>query len=249
MSRLTQVSELKDGMEVVFYYPEGKTAISGTADGKKLAAAETAQTTDGLTVAKDAGTVFTVSVDTNGSYTFLQGGKYLTAGATGNSLSLADAPSDYSLWTLEATDGGFFIRSVNAQYSGNAQYVEFYNGFTVYGMNANKKNIYTFQLFTPAQGKTDPVTGLSDGDEIAIYNDASGNAIGSEASGSRMKAVASTLDGDLLRQSDGMAVFTVQIDDSGALSFLCGGKYLTAGETGSSLFLAAAASDYKSLDR
>lgn len=27
--RLTQVSELKDGMEVVFYYPEGKTAISG----------------------------------------------------------------------------------------------------------------------------------------------------------------------------------------------------------------------------
>lgn len=43
--RLTQVSELKDGMEVVFYYPEGKTAISGTADGKKLAAAETAQTT------------------------------------------------------------------------------------------------------------------------------------------------------------------------------------------------------------
>ena len=231
-------------MEVVFYYPEGKTAISGTADGKKLAAAETAQTTGGLTVAKDAGTVFTVSVDANGSYTFLQGGKYLTAGATGNSLSLADAPSDYSLWTLEATDGGFFIRSVNAQYSGNAQYVEFYNGFTVYGMNANKKNIYTFQLFTPAQGKTDPVTGLSDGDEIAIYNDASGNAIGSEASGSRMKAVASTLDGDLLRQSDGMAVFTVQIDDSGALSFLCGGKYLTAGETGSSLFLAAAASDY-----
>ena len=242
--RLTQVSELKDGMEVVFYYPEGKTAISGTADGKKLAAAETAQTTDGLTVAKDAGTVFTVSVDANGSYTFLQGGKYLTAGATGNSLSLADAPSDYSLWTLEATDGGFFIRSVNAQYNGNAQYVEFYNGFTVYGMNANKKNIYTFQLFTPAQGKTDPVTGLSDGDEIAIYNDASGNAIGSEASGSRMKAVASTLDGDLLRQSDGMAVFTVQIDDSGALSFLCGGKYLTAGETGSSLSLAAAASDY-----
>ena len=242
--RLTQVSELKDGMEVVFYYPEGKTAISGTADGKKLAAAETAQTTDGLTVAKDAGTVFTVSVDANGSYTFLQGGKYLTAGATGNSLSLADAPSDYSLWTLEATDGGFFIRSVNAQYSGNAQYVEFYNGFTVYGMNANKKNIYTFQLFTPAQGKTDPVTGLSDGDEIAIYNDASGNAVGSEASGSRLKAVASTLDGDLLRQSDGMAVFTVQIDDSGALSFLCGGKYLTAGETGSSLSLAAAASDY-----
>ena len=242
--RLTQVSELKDGMEVVFYYPEGKAAISGTADGKKLAAAETAQTTDGLTVAKDAGTVFTVSVDANGSYTFLQGGKYLTAGATGNSLSLADAPSDYSLWTLEATDGGFFIRSVNAQYNGNAQYVEFYNGFTVYGMNTDKKNIYTFQLFTPAQGKTDPVTGLSDGDEIAIYNDASGNAIGSEASGSRMKAVASTLDGDLLRQSDGMAVFTVQIDDSGALSFLCGGKYLTAGETGSSLSLAAAASDY-----
>lgn len=64
--------------------------------------------------------MFTVSVDANGSYTFLQGGKYLTAGATGNSLSLADTPSDYSLWTLEATDGGFFIRSVNAQYNGNA---------------------------------------------------------------------------------------------------------------------------------
>lgn len=61
--------------------------------------------------------------------------------------------------------------------------------------------------------------------------------------------MASTLDGDLLRQSDGMAVFTVQIDDSGALSFLCGGKYLTAGETGSSLFLAAARFGLQSLDR
>lgn len=100
--------------------------------------------------------MFTVSVDANGSYTFLQGGKYLTAGATGNS-----APRGRPLGLQSLDAGGprtaaSSSRSVNAQYSGNAQYVEFYNGFTVYGMNANKKNIYTFQLFTPAQGKTDP---------------------------------------------------------------------------------------------
>ena len=124
-----------NGSNVMIYYPDSDLYVTGTADGSKLA---------GGTEAEAA--VWTVTIDENGYYTFMFDGKYLTAGETGNSLTLADAPSDFSLWILEEAENGYYIKNVNAAYNGNSQYMEFYKAFTTYGFNETKANIYTFQF-------------------------------------------------------------------------------------------------------
>lgn len=127
---------IASGDNVKIYYPDGSSYVTANLDGKKLAAGTEAEAA-----------VWTVNVTAEGYYTFACNGKYLTSGATGNSMSLEDAPNEYSLWELIACDGGFYLRNVNAAYNGNAnQYLEFYSGFTTYGFNETKANIYTFQF-------------------------------------------------------------------------------------------------------
>jgi len=127
---------IASGDNVKIYYPDGSSYVTATLDGKKLAAGTEAEAA-----------VWVVTVTAEGYYTFACNGKYLTSGATGNSMSLEDAATEYSLWELIACDGGYYLRNVNAAYNGNAnQYLEFYSGFTTYGFNESKANIYTFQF-------------------------------------------------------------------------------------------------------
>ena len=128
---------IADGDTVKIYYPAGESYISATANdgGKKL-----------LDATEDEAAVWTVAVDENGYYTFTCDGKYLTAGATGNALTLEEAASDYSLWTLEEAENGWYIKNVNASYYEKAQYVEYYSGFTTYGYNANYDSAYVYQF-------------------------------------------------------------------------------------------------------
>ena len=65
--------------------------------------------------------IFTVEKDANGNLLFVNEGKYLTTGATGNSLTLAEASGDYSLWTAVVGPGGYFLKSTNAKYNNNPQ--------------------------------------------------------------------------------------------------------------------------------
>lgn len=143
---ITLADTIANGDKVVIYYPEGKLAFAPEDDGKRVAGVEAVL--NGTTLTASGAAFIDVVVDENGYYTFLFEGKYLTAGATGNSMVWADAASDYSLWTLEATDGGYFIKSVYAAYNGNPQYMEYYNGFTTYGKGATANPlIYIYQFF------------------------------------------------------------------------------------------------------
>lgn len=146
----TKVSKPENGDTVAIILDQNEAnnnlAITTTASGKGLAGVTL--TPEGDTVKTAENVAFTVSVDENGYYSFVADGKYLTSGNTGSPLSLADAASDYSLWTLEAAEGGWFIKSVNAAYNGNAQYLEFYSVFTVYGKSATANAaIYTFNFY------------------------------------------------------------------------------------------------------
>lgn len=151
----TLAETIADGDKVIIYYPTETMAIANKAAGSKMDAAY-AVVTD-TTINAVGAAVLVVTVDSNGNYTFTCGGKYLTAGETGNSLSLEDAASDYSLWALEEAENGWYIKNVNAAYNGNPQYMEFYSGFTTYGFNDTKKDIYTFQFY-----KTDAESILPD---------------------------------------------------------------------------------------
>lgn len=141
------------GDQVVIYYPDGGTVINtvvNTYNGNDRFEGTAVTVADGTMAEVPADAmVLDVAVDSNGYYTFVCGGKYLTSGATGNSLTLQDAASDYSLWTLETagTDGNWYIKNVNANYNGKAQYIEFFYAFTMFGFSAGKENIYTYQFF------------------------------------------------------------------------------------------------------
>lgn len=226
----TLTDTVANGDKVVIYYPDSQLAISGTAEGNKLAGVAATITDSALT--SDGAAAWDVVVDENGYYTFILDGKYLTSGETGNSLSLADAASDYSLWILEACDGGYYIKNANAAYNGNGQYMEYYNAFTTYGFNDTKTNIYTFQFYKVAAPAASEAP--ADGENVKIYYPDGDSYVTSTADGNKLAAGA----------ADAAAVWTITVDADGYYTFVCDGKYLTSGETGNSLSLADAASDY-----
>ena len=240
------------GDQVVIYYPTDKKIMttevytytkSSGATKDEMVAANATVTGSELTTAATNAAVLTVTKDANGKYTFTNAdGKFLYM--DGTHVRLVDTAGANTLFQLEPATNGWFIKADTANYNGNAQYMEYYkNYFTVFGMDSTKANIYTFQFYKLARA-TDPVTGLQDGDKVAIYNDANAIAIGAAASGSNLTGVATALDGELVKSAAGMAEFTVRVNDKNQLTFVCDGKYLTAAKTGKGLSLAAAESDY-----
>ena len=240
------------GDQVVIYYPTAKKIMTtegytytnkNTGKSKdELKAADATVTGSELTTKATNAAVLTVTKDANGKYTFTTAdGKFLYM--DGTHVRLVDTAGANTLFQLEPATNGWFIKADTAQVSNKAQYLEYYGGyFTVFGMGSNTA-IYTFQFYKLARA-TDPVSGLQDGDKVAIYNDANAIAIGTAASGSNLTGVATTLDGEQVKSAAGMAEFTVRVNDKNQLTFVCDGKYLTAAQTGKGLSLAAAESDY-----
>lgn len=150
----------KDGDSFAIYYPAGGTVIGTLPNGAKLSYVE-ATLADGKITRESGMAEFTADFITDTVFCLIVDGKYLTSGATGNSLSLADEISDYAGWTLEAAENGWYIKNVNAAFNGNAQYIEFYSGFTTYGLNTSKADIYTFNFYA--------LEGTVEEEEVVIY--------------------------------------------------------------------------------
>lgn len=142
-------STLADGAQFVLVHKGEAKAMTDTAtsDGKKLTGTDAAVKGEFLQIAQGM-SVLTAAKDTDGHYTFKNlDGKYLTSGETGGSLTFVDTATDYSLWDIEPVNGGVQIHNVNAAYSGNKnQYLEYYNGFTTYGIGSGGA-AYLFNLY------------------------------------------------------------------------------------------------------
>ena len=84
------------------------------------------------------------------------------------------------------------------------------------------------------------------GDKVHIYLPEKGLALGynpDAAKPQRMEAVTGTVTDGVLT-AEGAGVFDVVLNQDGTYYFVCGGKYLTTGETGNSLSLEYDANDY-----
>ncbi len=156
---------IKDGDSVGIYLPREQLVMTTTASGNRLSGASATLADGSLTTEAD-NAEFTVSGNNTDGFQFVSDEKYLTTGETGNSLTMEDASSDYSLWVLEQNgEDGWFIKSVNAHYNTNPQYMEYYgSSFTTYSKyNDSNAAIYTFQFY-PIAGTEEPdepdVTGL-----------------------------------------------------------------------------------------
>ena len=147
--------ELKDGDVFAVYNPANKKVMSASASGTRLAALNAEPSPEDVLTVPDGAAVLRASLDKKtGYYTLTAQGKYLTSGKTGNSLTLEEKASDYSLWDIEKADenGGFFLRSVNAEYGGNKnQYIEYFNTFTTYGKKAGSNPDAYLMNFYPAK--------------------------------------------------------------------------------------------------
>ena len=150
-----RLMELKDGDVFAVYNPANKKVMSASASGTRLAALNAEPSAEDVLTVPDGAAVLRASLDKKtGYYTLTAQGKYLTSGKTGNSLTLEEKASDYSLWDIEKADenGGFFLRSVNAEYGGNKnQYIEYFNTFTTYGKKAGSNPDAYLMNFYPAK--------------------------------------------------------------------------------------------------
>ncbi len=178
----TLSTEIHEGDQVVIYYPADSLALSVNASGKKLAGTAASIEGEELTVMSNDANTAVMTVEFADAQNFRlknTDGKYLTSGATGSSLSFSAEASDYALWYLEVADASaktVYIRSTNAAYNGNKnQALEYYNGFTVYGIKTTETtDIYKFQLFILAN----PEAHVHDWDEGTVTTEPSCTAKG-----------------------------------------------------------------------
>ncbi len=245
-----------EGSKVVLYYTKGNLALTAipNSDGKKLTGVKGTVEGDKLTTTTEAA-VLTVGKDGE-YYTFTCDNKYLTSGATGSSLTLAETANDYSKWALEPTVDGFFIRNANAKYTKNGienpQYMEYFSGFTTYSMNDSEAYKFTFRFFdeadvtlnepekpdTPDPGPDQPgetATLPADG-EYVIWAESFNQAVSSTTNSKDYflgEKVEAAEDGVLYGPAE-TAVWTVKRTDttgsatSGTYTIEQGGKYLGA---------------------
>ncbi len=139
---------LADGEGIVIYYPTESLLLSAAASGKKMAGV--AATVTDKTVGADNGDelFLTVRKSMDGDYFFqTEDGRYLTSGETGSSLYLADTLTGYALWYFDLSGTNAPVRVVNrsALYNEKLQALEYYSGFTTYGIQDSE--IYSFDFY------------------------------------------------------------------------------------------------------
>lgn len=252
---------IADGDQVVFYLPADGQVMTTTASGSRLSGQDGTVENGVLSTAKE-NAVFTVGVNADGQYTFSAGGKYLTSGETGNSLTLEDTASEYSCWTLEEQGDGWLVKNASAQHEGKAQYIEYYNSnFTTYGYNSSDSGIYTFQFFQADEvqepgGTTEPegaelVETPADGDIVVIYYPTGGKVMGTESytfggKKDELAAVDATLSEGYLTVPEGAAEFKVHVDENDRYTFESDAGYLYL--DGTHVRLVAEQGDYTLFD-
>ncbi|MDO5411257.1 MAG: CehA/McbA family metallohydrolase, partial [Lachnospiraceae bacterium] len=192
-----QLKALEDGDVFFIYHPESKMAMTSQASGSRLAGASAEAGADGAVPAPAGTAVLKAELDQTSGYFYLVcAGKYLTSGATGNSLTLETEKSEYSLWDIEKADdnGGFFLRSANAAFNGvQNQYIEYYNTFTTYGKKEDTSPNAFLMYFYPAEESKDLV--VEDSIKLPVAQWA-GNANYEEANVDKVIA------GDLYKTND-----------------------------------------------
>ena len=181
-STATLTEEISEGDIVTIYYPaEGKVMSSEgyTYNSKKDELVALEASVDGDTMTLPEGAAQFKVYEQDGHYVLKsdEGFLYLD----GTHVRLVEEQGEYTLFDLEQTKNGWFVKSTNAQYYGKDQYLEYYGGyFTCYGMGSNT-DLYTFQFylsgtFDPADEPLNPGEGdqepIADGDQVVIYDPA-----------------------------------------------------------------------------
>lgn len=222
-----------DGSKIAIYHPASKMVLTSAVSGKKLAGEEAALE-EGRLPLTDTMAYLNVSV-ADGLYTFEYDGKYLTSPATGNGLSFADdGTADLAKWTLEQqADGTWYAINAAAEYNGTKQALEYYSGFTTYGVK-DSNDAYKFEFYGESEtaAETGLVTDLSqlkDGSYVVIYNQGNSVAMSSETYNDwYLLAAEATIENNQAVNPAADLIWKVNVAGDGTYSFTQGEKAVTA---------------------
>ena len=232
----TYLAEAPQDGDTVLIYNAANTAVMGAAaSGKKLAGVTAAADNGSIALSDDMARLLVTAEGEN--YIFTLDGKYLTSADTGNGLSFAEELTDMGRWTLQQQESGkFIIMNVGANYNGNHnQALEYYSGFTTYGVKETDIYMMDFYLVDRPQ-KSGIVTELHEGDNIVIFNPANGKALSTEYTGYYNKGTDVALADGVLTGYTAADVWTVGVNDDGTYTFATAeGKKLSMGTSFSSM--------------
>ena len=250
-STAQRVDQIAQGDIVTIYYPtqgkamgtEGYTYTSASGSTKDELMALDA-TVEGDTMTLSEGVAQFKVYEQDGHYVLKSDAGFLYL--DGTHVRLTEDQGDYTLFDLEQTEDGWFVKSTNAQYYGKAQYLEYYGGyFTCYGMGSNT-DYYTFQFyksgtFDPADEPLNPDQGdkapIEAGDQVVIYTPDTLLALSATVKSTYYPVgVPVEVDGDTISGYSATEVWTVGGDAENGFTFTNGGKTLSMAGSYSSVY-------------
>ena len=240
---------INSGDKVVIYNPANKKALSVNAVGTYYRAGVdmTLNSAGGFDSVK-SDVIWDVAVNSDGTYTFSNGGQKLSVNASNNSLPLDEVNAN---WTVSpaTTPGCYYI--INA--GRTDLYIEWYSKyseFSTFGYSSSNEGIYAMQ-FIKVDGPTEPGGGESGelpeaGAQVMLYNiSAKGvlaGQIGAADSPSIANALATVTENGATAENGGV-VFTVSIVDGWYRFYNDAYGYLCSDGTGNNAFYSQTASD------
>ena len=225
--------------DTVLIYNAANTAVLGSAYDGKRQAGVTAAAENGVIALTDEMAQLLVTVE-DGIYTFTLDGQYLTSADTGNGLSFSEELTDCGKWTLEVQENGsYIIMNVGANYNGNYnQAMEYYKGFTTYGVKTTDIYMMDFYLVKAAEApkQSGIVTELDEGDTVVIFHPATLMALSTEYAGYYNAGTPVALANGVLTGFSAADIWTVGVNDDGTYTFATAeGKKLSMGASFSSM--------------
>ncbi|MCR5067091.1 MAG: S-layer homology domain-containing protein [Erysipelotrichaceae bacterium] len=188
-------SQLADGDEVILYNAANGSGVGNTLSGHYVTAVPLTPEEGVITTASTA-VVWTVVVNNDGTYSFTQGDKVLGGIIDGNYKNLVVTDATYTKWTLDGpdpTDFNYFCYLGEMTYNNGHVYLEYYNGFSLYGETSPSKDKYGITFYKKGAEPENPnpaavgdlVTSLDQLDDayVAIYSPGHGTAISTRANG------------------------------------------------------------------
>ena len=128
-------SQLNDGDTVILYNAANKVALGNTVASHKVAGVALTPA-DGVITTDDTSVAWKVTVNADGTYTFTQGDLTLGGVVSGTYNNLVPTDATYVNWTLtgpDAEDFNYYLYLGEMESSYGNVYLEYYNGFTLYG--------------------------------------------------------------------------------------------------------------------
>ena len=214
----------KGGETVLIYNPANEAVLGTAASGSKQEGVSAKTQQDQIALSDGMAQLEVQAVD--GGFAFVQGGRYLTSGATGNSLSFTDTLTDCGKWTFEKqSNGTWYIMNVGAAYNdAHNQALEYYNGFTTYGVKADNP-AYQMEFYLVA-----PATLLKQGDRVVIYNPAYQKSLSTTYTGFYNNGGDIQVDGETVTGYTANDIWTVGVNADGSYTFsTADGKKLSMG--------------------